>query len=128
MPSPALEKNLIERIALGDMLRRRSRDSGNQTAIVGYNEHGRSTITYQQLNQLSNQLVRGLREQGLKQGDSLALLATNSIEFFAVLFACYKGGFVAVPVNFLQAVGDIHYNLSKANVKAVVCEPRFAPP
>ncbi|MCW7554625.1 AMP-binding protein [Endozoicomonas gorgoniicola] len=123
----ALETNLIERIALGDLLRRRSRDTANKTAMVSYSEHGRSTVTYKELNQLSNQLVRGLREQGMVQGDSLALLATNSIEFFAVLFACYKGGFIAIPINFLQAVTDIHYNLSKANVKAVVCEPRFAP-
>jgi len=123
----SLEQNLVERVAFGDMLRRRARDAANSTAIVGYNEQGRQSITYHALNSKANQLARGLRQQGLVQGDAVALLATNSIEFFITLFACYKGGFVVIPLNFLQNVDDIHYNLQQANVKAVISEPRFSP-
>lgn len=125
MNKPLLEQNLIERVAMGDMLRRRSRDSGNRTAIVAFDEQGRHEITYRELNNKSNQLARGLREQGMVQGDSLALLATNSIEFFVVLFACYKAGIVAVPINFLQNITDIEHNLLLADVKAIACESRF---
>ena len=127
MKNQSLEQNLIERVAMGDMLRRRSRGAGNRSAIVGFNELGRHEISYRELNNKSNQLVHGLREQGLVQGDSLALLATNSIEFFIVLFACYKAGIVLVPINFLQSPADIEYNLQIAKVKAIVCESRFTP-
>lgn len=127
MNNQSLEQNLIERVAMGDMLRRRSRDAGNRLAIVGFNEQGRHEISYRELNNKSNQLVHALREQGLVQGDSLALLATNSIEFFIVLFACYKAGIVLVPINFLQTPSDIEYNLKIAKVKAIVCESRFSP-
>lgn len=123
----ALEQNLIQRVAFGDTLRRRARDAADTTAIISYGEQGRKTIDYQTLNAKANQLVRGLRQQGINQGDSVALLATNSIEFFITLFACYKGGFIAVPINFLQNVSDIHYNLTQAQVKAVVAESRFMP-
>ena len=72
-----LEQNLIERVAIGDMLRRRARDCQHKPAIVGYDTQGRREISYQQLNAKANQLVRGLRQQGLKQGDTLALMATK---------------------------------------------------
>lgn len=127
MNNHLLEQNLIERVAMGDMLRRRSRDSGSRTAIVSYSEHGRNEISYKELNSKSNQLARGLREQGINQGDSLALLATNSIEFFIVTFACYKSGIVVVPINFMQNPSDIHFNLQLADVKAIISESRFAP-
>jgi len=122
-----LNQNLIERVTIGDMLRRRARDSANRTAIVAFDDQGRHQITYQALNSQANQLARGLRKQGLAQGDTLALLATNSIEFFITMFACYKAGLVVVPINFLQNLDDIHYNLQQAKIKAVISEPRFMP-
>lgn len=127
MITQSLAQNLVERVAFGDTLRRRARDSGASTAIIGYNEQGRHSITYAELYQQANKLVRGFRQEGLEQGDSIALLTTNSIEFFIALFACYKGGFVAVPINFLQNITDIHYNLEQANTKAVIAESRFMP-
>lgn len=123
----ALNRNLMERVAVGDMLRRLSRECGEKDAIVEIHNGQRRCISYQQLNAQANQLVRGLREQGLKQGNRIALLSTNSIDFFIVTFACYKAGMVLVPINFLQSADDIHYNFEHAEVSAVIYESPFEP-
>ncbi|NOZ42788.1 MAG: AMP-binding protein [Alphaproteobacteria bacterium] len=123
MSSPELSRNLVERVAVGDMLRRRARDSADRDAVVDFVGGQRRSLTYRQLNQQVNQLVRGLRHHGLKQGDRLALLAGNSLEFMTVAFACYKAGIIFVPINFCQNSADIRYNLSNARVSAVVFEP-----
>ncbi|MEH6822617.1 MAG: AMP-binding protein [Motiliproteus sp.] len=115
-----LNRNLIERLAAGDILRNRSRDSGGHDAIVEFIDGKRIATSYRQLNQRVNQLVRGLRTQGLSQGDRLALLCSNTAEFVTVAFACYKAGMVLVPVNYLQTVEDVRYNLEHAEVKAVI--------
>ncbi len=115
-----LNQNLIERLAIGDMLRNRARDSGDKEALVEQVDGQRVATTYRQLNQRVNQLVRGLRAQGLKQGDRLALLCSNRSEFVVVSFACYKAGIILVPINFMQSAEDIRYNFDHAQVKAIV--------
>jgi len=118
----ALHRNLIERVAIGDMLRRRARDSGSEEALVSYQDDRRVALTYREFNQQANRIARGLRARGLIQGDRVALLASNSLEFLWVTFACYKAGMVLVPINFQQAIEDVRYNLQHAQVAAVIYE------
>ncbi len=121
-----LNKNLIERVAIGDMLRRRARDSANQEALVDFVDGNRRSLSYREFNSQVNRLVGGLRNENLQQGDVLALLCSNRIEFMLFAFACYKSGIVFMPVNFLQSPEDIRYNLEHAKVSAVVFEPKLA--
>ncbi len=117
-----LEQNLIQRVAMGDMLRRRSRDSATEEAVVDFVNGERRCISYFQLNQRVNQLSHGLRQQGLQAGDRLALFGTNQQDFLVTMFACYKAGIVVVPMNFLQNPDTLHYCLAHAEVKAVMYE------
>lgn len=118
-----LNRNLIERVAVGDLLRRRARDSGRNEAVVELFGGERRAITYGELNRRVNRLARGMRSRGLKQGDRVALIGTNSIDFLAVLFACYKAGIVVVPINFLQNPDDVRFNLEHSEVRAVFYDP-----
>jgi long-chain acyl-CoA synthetase len=121
-----LNRNLIERVAMGDMLRRRARDSANQEALVDFVDGNRRGLCYREFNSQVNRLVGGLRNENLQQGDVLALLCSNRIEFMVFAFACYKSGIIFMPVNFLQSPQDIRYNLEHAKVSAVVFEPGLA--
>ena len=97
MRDKALERNLIERVAMGDLLRRRSRDSAHLPALVDFQQGARREITYGELNDRVNQLAHGLISKGLQQGDKLALMSTNQQDMVTVYFACYKLGVVVVP-------------------------------
>jgi long-chain acyl-CoA synthetase len=115
-----LNLNIISRVAIGDVLRRRSRDAAESEALVEFVDGERQAISYRDLNNRVNQIGRGLRAHGLQQGDRIALVSGNSIDFVAVLFACYKIGVVAVPVNFLQQADDVRYNFEHGEVKAII--------
>ena len=117
-----LNQNLIDRVAIGDLLRRRARDTADEEAIVDFYTGKRTSVTYQELNAQVNKLGRAFRSVGLNKGDKLALLCSNRIEFMTVAFACYKTGIVFTPINYLQTVNDTVYNLEHAKVDAIVFE------
>ncbi|GAC18336.1 class I adenylate-forming enzyme family protein [Paraglaciecola arctica] len=125
MRDKALEKNLIERVAMGDLLRRRSRDSAGKTALVDFPKGGRRETTYGELNNRVNQLAYGLTSKGLKQGDKLSLISTNQRDMVVVYFACYKLGVIVVPINFMQNIDDIRYNFEHSESVAIVYEDIF---
>ncbi|WP_166422019.1 class I adenylate-forming enzyme family protein [Paraglaciecola sp. 20A4] len=125
MRDKALEKNLIERVAMGDLLRRRSRDSAHLPALVDFVDSVRHEITYGELNNRVNQLAHGLISKGVKQGDKLALISTNQSDMVVVYFACYKLGVVAVPINFMQSADDIRYNFEHSESVAIVYQGMF---
>jgi long-chain acyl-CoA synthetase len=122
-----LQLNLIRRIAMGDILRRRARDRGAREALVEFVAGERRALTFAELNARVNQWVRGLRARGLHQGDRVALLGGNTGEFLIALWGCFKGGLVAVPVNFLQNPDDIGYNIHHSGARAAFADARLHP-
>lgn len=117
-----LEINLIRRIAMGDILRRRAVRNGDAEAIVEFVGGKRVAMTFREFNELANRCVRSLRKRGMRQGDRVAILGTNTSEFLICLWGCFKGGFVAVPVNFLQNPDDVAYNIDHSGARAVFAD------
>ena len=56
MRTQQLERNLVERVAMGDLMRRRARDSGSLPALVDFYHNERRTVTYSELNKKVNKL------------------------------------------------------------------------
>ena len=57
------------------------------------------SITFRELDQLSDRLARGLREHGALSGMRLALLVKPSVEFVALVFAMLKAGVVSILID-----------------------------
>ena len=123
MNTQQLEKNLVERVAIGDLLRRRARDSGNLPALVDFYNNERRSVTYRELNTKVNNLANALMQKGIQQGDRLAVLAMNQIDVVTIYFACYKLGVIVVPINFMQSVSDVTFNIEHSGAKVVVFDP-----
>ena len=122
-----LEINIIERVAMGDIFRRRAMISPKATALVEERNGERLSLNYQQFNDLINKMAHAYRGLGMQPGDKIALACPNSIEFMVCLFACMKGGFVAVPLNFVQNPKDIVYTINHAEARMVVVEDSLTP-
>jgi len=116
------EKNIIERVAIGDIFRRKATAMPEKEAICEWRNDKRIGVSYKQLNDDLNSFARSLRFLGLNQNDKVALIAPNSIEFCISLFGCMKGGFIVVPVNFMLNPKNISYILNHAEVSAIVVE------
>ncbi|BAQ11072.1 putative long-chain fatty-acid-CoA ligase [Bacillus sp. OxB-1] len=69
-----------------------------QTALIDL-ESGRSW-TYEQLKQRIVRWASYLTDKGFRKGDRIAVLAHNTSELIAILFACEMKGLIYVPLNF----------------------------
>ncbi len=123
MSVSALERNIIERVNMGDMLRRRARSESAQEALVAFENGERKSFTFFELNERVNKLARGLIGLGLEQYQKLAFMSANNLDYITVLFACYKLGVVAVPINFLQNPDDIRYNIEHSESSLLIYDP-----
>jgi long-chain acyl-CoA synthetase len=77
------------------------------------------SISYEQLDRASSSHATWFLEQGFRPGDRVALLWPNSLEMVKLLFACFKAGLIAVPINVSMKVPEIAYVLGHS--KAVTC-------
>jgi amino acid adenylation domain-containing protein len=86
------------------------------TAIVGPN----TALTYEQLEELSNQLARQLREDGVSPGDRVGVLVAKSAEAVAALVGAQKAGAAYVPVDPYSPAHRALYILGNCSVRALV--------
>ena len=70
--------------------------------------------------------ARGLRgEFGVRQGDRVAILATNHPDYLVLLYACARLGAILVPLNWRLAGPELQFILADAGVKLLVLEAAF---
>ena len=73
-----------------------AQNRANADALIVPRSESVSKLTFQQLNQDSDQLARGLQHIGMTQGDRVLVMVPSGIDFIAITFALFKLG--AVPV------------------------------
>lgn len=122
-----LEQNLIERVAVGDIFRRRAATSTDKTALVETRGNKEIRFSYQELNQHMNRFARAARAAGFQKGDRIGLLGLNSAEYVIALYGCAKAGIIAVPINPGLNPKDVIYVLNHAEVKALVVDDQLFP-
>jgi acyl-CoA synthetase (AMP-forming)/AMP-acid ligase II len=113
-----LQRNLIARVNVGDLLIRSAARAPKSLAMVD----GERRFTYQAFNKWVNRVAHGLSALSYRRGDALALMSANNAEFLVVYFACAKLGLVCVPINLFWRYSELAYVLAHAAVKGVVVE------
>ncbi|PRP96593.1 Long-chain-fatty-acid--CoA ligase [Enhygromyxa salina] len=120
----------MERPALvGDWLGRRAQLSPAAPAIVDLSRPGEPeprTITYQTLERETNQVARWLEAQGVEQGDRVAVLAKNRIEFIQLWFACGKLGAILQALNWRLTAAELGPLLAHAEPRLLCWDSEFA--
>lgn len=98
--------------------------SPDRIALREY-ETGRS-LTYQQLNNLGQQLVSWLQKRfSIQAKDRIAILAENSLAHVALFSAAQKANFTLVPINYRLSTPEIEYLLKDANPSLLIAEDQF---
>jgi acyl-CoA synthetase (AMP-forming)/AMP-acid ligase II len=85
-----------------------------------------SSITYAELEQSALGLVRLLKEQGVKPGDTVVLLAPNSIGFVAAFFGSLMAGAVVSTLSPDSGPGELATMIAMCAPAAAVCVRRDA--
>ncbi|RRV10238.1 long-chain fatty acid--CoA ligase [Pseudomonas sp. v388] len=78
---------------------------------------------FDELDQLANAVARALSARGYAQGERIALLAANSVEFIAVVLGIMRAGLVAVPLNYRFPDALIEYVVADSGARLVFCDP-----
>ena len=112
------EKNIVRRIALGDVLEKNARRVGDKTAIID----GKVRLSHTELSQQTNQFAQYLLQRQFQTGDKIAMLAGNSNQFLIASYGILKSGLVWVPINTMLATPDIKYILEHADAKLLVID------
>lgn len=69
-------------------------------------------FTYREFDRLVNHAARLLASTGVKKGERVSLLLTNSLEYLVFYFACFKLGAWAGPVNALLKPHEVEFILN----------------
>ena len=86
-----------------------------------------STVTWHDLERLSNALAQACLKEGLKKGDRIALLLPNSPQMIVSELAIWKIGAVAVPMNPLYTEHELVYALNECGAEvAIVLTPFYS--
>lgn len=83
------------------------------------------TRTWAELDARVNQLVHAMRDAGITAGDTIALIAGNSVEWFETMFLAAHAGLTVVPVNWHLVGPEIAYILGDSGAKAVIVGHQF---
>lgn len=83
-------------------------------------------LTYAQWNAQVNQSAHYLLEElGVEKGDRVAVLASNSVEYLDVWFACNKLGSILQNLNWRLAVRELEQLIRDADPKALLYSEEF---
>ncbi len=106
---------------IGDLLTKSAIIHPDHLALA----HGRKRLTYAQFHTRANRLANALIRLGIRAGENVALLQFNCPEMLESMFACFKAGFGAVPINFRLHPKECAYIINNAQARAVITSEEF---
>lgn len=96
-------------------------DWGRRPALAAVPDS--ATWSFADLDEQVLRWARRLRALGLRRGDRLLWLARNRLDFFAVLLACRRQGWVLVPLNWREVI-DVQLAQSRLIEPAAILAER----
>lgn len=122
-----LEQNLIQRLAVGDIVRRSAHRVPDKEALVEYRGGVKISYTYRELNQAVNKFARAMRVLGLEKGDKVVAIYLNSVEYIISFFGLARGGYIMVPINPGLSPENIDYIVNHSEARALLIDDVFIP-
>ena len=107
---------------IGDLLTRAARTFPDKPAVI----YGEQDLDYAEFDGRVNRLAGALYRLGLEPGDTAAVLMHNRPEMLESIFACFKAGCAAVPLNFRLHPRELAYIIDHAQARVVLASDAFA--
>jgi len=83
------------------------------------------TITYQQLEVLSNRLANALIELGIQKGDRVAIMLPNVPQCVIAYFGALKAGAIVVQTNPLYVERELEFQLNDSGAETIIALDLF---
>ncbi|MFC1911671.1 class I adenylate-forming enzyme family protein [Chloroflexota bacterium] len=95
-----------------------------KTAIIS----GEQKLTYAELDTAANKVANALLKIGVRRGDRVAILLTNSPEFVATYFGAIKAGSIPIPLDIRYKAGELAPIFDNCRPKVLVAESLLLEP
>lgn len=112
------EVSMLNRVAIGDVIRRAARRYPDKTAII----EGDYKLTYTEFDEVTNQFAHYLKSLGFEKGDVVATIAINSTAHLITMFGVQKAGLVWVPINPGITIEEKLYILEESNAQLIIAD------
>jgi long-chain acyl-CoA synthetase len=106
---------------LVDYLADAARDRPRQAALLFKG----ATVTYEELERLSDACAGAFRSLGVQRGDRIALLLPNCPQFIIAQFAAWKIGAIVAPLNPIYTEQELEGPLRDNGIRTIVTLTRF---
>lgn len=106
-----------------DLFRRQVERTPDAAALIFQDK----ATTWREIDILSSRFAAGLIRQGLKKGDRVAAVLTNTVEFVVSYMALLKCGGIFVPLNPLLTPNHIVYALNHSEATILICNDEIVP-
>jgi len=104
-----------------DYLDDSARDRPQQAALL----YKGATLTYRELDRLSDALASAFHDLGVQRGDRIALLLPNCPQFLIAQFAAWKRGAIIAPLSPMYTEPELEAPLRDNGVETIVTLTRF---
>ena len=108
---------------LVDAVRKWANLAPERTAVVDSTTDRR--VTFAELLSRVIRLSNGFASLGLTKGDRVAVLSTNSIEYFEIYYACAMSGLIAQPINWRLSAEEVARIIEDGEPSVFICQEGF---
>ncbi|MFZ3045327.1 MAG: class I adenylate-forming enzyme family protein, partial [Desulfatirhabdiaceae bacterium] len=110
-----------------EILARNARMYGNETALIERDPQSgsRMEITWREFDEMANRIAHALINRGVKKGDRVVQLMTNSLNWLPVYFGILRTGAWVVPLNYRFDSKTIRRCIETAEAEVVIFGPEF---
>ena len=82
--------------------------------------------TWSELESSIRRIANGFAALGLGEGDRVAVLAANCVQWVEIMLASVRGGTKVVPVNWHLTAPEVAYMLADSGARVLVCDAHNA--
>jgi fatty-acyl-CoA synthase len=104
-------------------LRHAERQYAGRTAVVSRGER----FTYQQFGERVGRLAGALRTAGIRKGERVAFLGTNSHRLLEAYYGVLEAGAVLLPLNIRLSASELSFILNDSGASILFIDPQFLP-
>ena len=104
---------------LAEILPRAAARYGDKPALIT----GTRTLTYTELDTLSDRVAAALAARGIAPGDRVSLYSQNRWEWIVAYHGILKAGAVVNPINVMLTPKEVQYVLGDCGARAIFCGP-----
>ena len=84
-----------------------------------------ASITYKEMNEITDRIAAALADMGVKKGDRVGIFMPNTPQFVMAYFGILKAGGVVVATNPLYTPAEIEYQASDAGIEVMFVMTNF---